>query len=79
LFLGTKAENNADRDAKGRQARQRGERCGAAKVSAAQAAEIKRQRGAETIYQTAARFGISKSQVSNIQRGICWTELEVAA
>ena len=45
-----------------------GERNGRTKITAEQAAEIKRLRGKETQRVTAARFGISDVRVSQIQR-----------
>jgi hypothetical protein len=58
LFLGTAADNAADRDTKGRG--NRGERNGHAKLSAAQATEIRRRRQAgERRDHLAAEFHVS--------------------
>lgn len=73
LFLGTHAENIADRNAKGRSAGAKGETHGRAKLTAAQVVEIRAASGPQTAI--AARFGISQSQVGRIRRGKLWTAL----
>lgn len=84
LFLGTIADNNRDRHAKGRDATGaragsfvhaermlRGERHPRAKVSDADVVEIRRAyfAGEATQKQLGERFGIRDTQVSNIVRG----------
>lgn len=68
LFLGTHADNMADRNRKGRQAR--GERVGLAKLTTAQASEIlRRRRGGEAVAVLAAEFGLSKRGIYAIAKG----------
>ena len=68
LFLGTSADNHADRNRKRRQAQ--GERNGRAMLTEAQAAEI--FKGAMSVRKTAALYGISPTQVHRIKRGQSW-------
>ncbi len=76
LFLGTIAENNADRARKGRSADVRGANSPRAKLTTNQAAEVKRRRLAgETITALAREFGIHHSAVSRIAKGQTWTAL----
>lgn len=90
LFVGTNADNVADMCAKARQAAgdrsgarlhperlARGEANGAAKLTWAQAAEIRTRRraGGETGRALAAEFGVSPMIVSKIARGILWKEV----
>src|SRR5687767_4033323 len=63
LFLGTSAENTADRNAKGRQAR--GKRIGIAKLTEKQVLVIRSDRRA--LYAAAAEHGVSRSTVSRIR------------
>lgn len=73
LFLDTKAGNNADRDAKGRQVTPKGEAHGSAKLTEANVAEIRRRLAAgEFQHKIAAAFGISINAVSNIKTGKTW-------
>lgn len=76
LFLGTHADNHADRNAKRRQAH--GGRVGSAKLSAADVREIRRAYAAGGITQTALSLahGVGDSQISNIVRGASWTHLD---
>lgn len=64
LFLGTTADNMADRNAKGRQAR--GERSGRAKLNAEQVAEIRGSVG--TLKTIAAQYGVTFSSIARIRR-----------
>jgi hypothetical protein len=66
-------ENQADRLAHGTDIR--GEKNGAAVLTADQALEISKLKGAEKQAQTAARYGVSQSTVSQIQRGDNWTHI----
>lgn len=71
LFLGTHADNMADRDAKGRAAR--GERNAGAKISAADVLEIRRS--PESNQAAAIRYGIAESTVSFIRTRRTWRHL----
>jgi len=71
LFLGTDAENTADRVAKGRSAR--GERHGVSKLTAAQVAEIRASD--ETQRVLGQRYGVSRSLISLIKLGHLWTHV----
>lgn len=69
LFLGTQADNCADKVAKGRCSRAR------AKITPAQVLEIRALRGQESQSATAARYGIGRSRVSEIQSGKSWAHV----
>lgn len=76
LFLGTSEENTADRDAKGRQARQRGELCGAHKLTAQQVEMIRshrRERGSQR--RLALTLGVSEATISTIMSGKRWSHI----
>lgn len=71
LFWGTRADNNADKVAKGRQSR--GERTRTAKLTAAAVIEIRRRAASgQTQRRIAADFGISQSNVSMAVSGVTW-------
>ena len=73
MFLGTDADNMADRDAKGRQARQRGVENGQAKLTEEKVRAIRRDiRSQEKI---AVEHGVSQTQISRIKRGERWAHL----
>jgi hypothetical protein len=74
LWLGTKAENNADRDAKGRTAR--GIRSGMHKVTEQDVVAI-RQMYAAGLHQgeIAIRFGMSRTGVGEIIRRQVWKHI----
>lgn len=73
LFLGTHADNMADRDAKGRTAR--GER-GANKLTGAQVLAIRALRyGGRTQRDVGLEFNVSDVTVSLLWRGITWRHL----
>lgn len=75
LFIGTAKDNVRDCIAKGRAVRRpsQGERNGSAKITAAQAAEIKRRfLAGEPAYKIAPDFGIGRSQAWNIGSGNSW-------
>ena len=69
LFLGTVADNNADRDAKGRQRSVNGERHWKAKLSDDEVEEIRVLKGYETATTLAKRYGVSISHICNILKG----------
>ena len=76
LFLGTKTDNNQDRNAKGRQAR--GECHGKSKLNSRQVQEIRRlyQWGSSKLGSVALgrRYGISSTQIRGIVHGQYWKE-----
>jgi hypothetical protein len=73
LFLGTHADNVADREAKGRRTPLRGEAHGMAKLTEAVVLEIRAAAGTQR--SIAARFGIKQAQVSAIKRRRNWAHL----
>lgn len=73
LVQGTALENASDKVERGRTHDQRGERNPIAKLSVAQAAEIRqRAMAGENQRIIAAEFGITQSNVSYIKRGATW-------
>ena len=66
LFLGTQTDNMRDCSAKKR-SNHAGARNGRAKLDEVQVRQVRAARGRERQIDTAARFGISQSQVSRIQ------------
>jgi hypothetical protein len=78
LWLGTLAENNADRDAKGRHGdtAARGERSGHSKLTEQDVLTI-RQLAAEGVRHRAIarRYGVNPSQISLIVRRINWKHI----
>lgn len=72
LFLGTSAQNTADRDAKGRQSK--GEGRPGAKLTEAAVKEIKASR--EPGVTLAARFGVTTAAISLVRRGKNWAWVE---
>ncbi len=74
LFLGTKADNNADMKAKGRHAH--GERMGTSKLSSKQVIKIRDlYRKGSGVKAIAHRIGTSHSTVSMIVQGVTWRHL----
>jgi len=78
LFLGTKGDNNRDRSAKDRTARQIGEMHGQSKLTESQVADILRLYAAGGVSQRALgeAFGITQAHVSDIVNGKCWSHLQ---
>lgn len=74
LFLGTNADNIADRDRKGRGRQPRGEQSGMAKLTEAQVREIRAGSG-ESQTAMAARFGVTPGLVCKIANNRCWRHL----
>jgi len=70
LFLGTNADNAADKVAKGRQSHARGELCGMAKLTRGDVARIRRAKG--THVSVAASFNVTAYHVGRIRRGVRW-------
>lgn len=77
LFLGTNAENTADKISKGRDCR--GEASPSAKLTADDVEAIRSEYAAGQVRQRdlAKRFGVSRSQIGNIVRGDAWRQPEV--
>ena len=69
LFLGTRAQNNADRDQKGRHVPLRGEAHGMAKLTDAQIESIQSMRGNRPAWSVARRFDVSVTHVWRIWNG----------
>lgn len=77
LFLGTPADNNADRDAKGRGADRRGDRGGNAKLTNQQAAEIldAYKTGEQSHADLATEYNVSRATVSLLLAGKTWANI----
>lgn len=84
LWLGTHAENMADKLAKGRQARgdrsknlviRRGERHGMAKLTEAEALEVLEAEGVADAPSLALRLGVTQRSIHNIWNGKTWIHL----
>ncbi len=73
LFEGTQADNTADRHAKDRDAHQRGEQSGSAKLTVAQVIEIRAASGLQR--EIGARYGVSQMLVSKIKARRVWGHL----
>jgi hypothetical protein len=77
LWLGTKGENNADRDRKGRTSRGRERAIASAKLIEAQVIEIRDAAGKQR--DIARAYGISQNHVSRIKRGLHWAHIAEGA
>lgn len=75
LFLGTKADNNADRDAKGRQVFAKGERHGSAKLARELVRQIRHVYPAKSQRRLAAIFGVSQHTICDIVNRRTWTTI----
>lgn len=76
LFLGTHAENMADREAKGRNRPPRGERSGNAKMTDAQVREVvARLANGEQQAAIVQEMGVSASTISLIFKGKTWRHI----
>jgi hypothetical protein len=77
LFLGTKAVNNADRAAKGRNAPTHCDRNPCARLTDDDVREIRARRAAGSLLRELADdFGVAKSTISMAARGDTWRRLE---
>lgn len=78
LFLGTLADNNHDRNRKGRQAR--GDRMAAAKLSYQQADAIRwvYEAAAISIATLARQYGVGETTIANIIHGRTWVRTKAA-
>lgn len=80
LFLGTHADNNADRDRKGRHRPLRGSANGYAKLSEYQVIEIREHlANGETQRAIAKRYGVSQYAIWTIAAGRRWKHVPKAA
>jgi hypothetical protein len=77
LFLGTHADNNADRDAKGRNVVVVGEQNGSAKLTEAQVIAIRK--ADDTERAIAARFAVGSSVINRIRNGKNWKHIPMVA
>ena len=74
LFIGTHADNHADRNRKGRQAR--GERMGAAKLTDNKVREARRLHAAgETYHALGQRFGVDRKAIERAVKGLSWSHV----
>lgn len=71
LFIGTRLDNMRDRDAKGRNKPQHGERNGQAKLSPASVTMIRAS--TESGAAIAKRLGVDRSTVNKARRGVHWS------
>jgi len=76
FWLGTNEQNTQDRKAKGRSARNCGEKAPSSKLNAAQAREI--FYAEESQSAIGRRFGITRESVRDIKRGRNWAHLRLA-
>lgn len=79
LFLGTNADNMADKIKKGRQRAGglSGEKNNKAKLTVAQIEELRKYTGRLNIKSLSAQYGIGKSQIHRIIRGEQWSKQHV--
>jgi hypothetical protein len=76
FFLGTKADNIADMDAKGRRAMPLGELHGCAKLTEDEVVAIRAASGGHGLLTDLARsYGVSRTQISNIRQGKNWSHV----
>lgn len=75
LFIGTIADNNKDRDTKGRHIALYGEDHGGNKLTKEQVIEIRNLTGKAKQKDIGKQYGISQIHVSRIQRHISWSHL----
>ena len=79
LFLGTPADNMADRDMKGRHVALKGEVNGMAKLTETDVITIRnRLANGETHKAIAVDYGVDRSSISYINTGKNWAHIEVA-
>jgi len=73
LYVGTQADNNADRAAKARNGNMNGERSGMAKLTNEQVVEMRRLRaGGMILRELATMYPVTISTISKICRGDTW-------
>jgi len=76
LFLGTKADNNSDKDAKGRRRDAVGDNNGQSKLKNPEAIDIYNSR--ESTALLSEKYGISEVSVRNIRSGRLWSRITEA-
>jgi HNH endonuclease len=76
LFLGTVADNNADRDRKGRQRSLLGELAGASRLTLKQVMEIRSS--TEGLRPLGRRFGVSPSTIARARYNVRWRHVPPA-
>jgi len=77
FFLGTTAENNTDRDVKGRHRAMRGTASGMSRLTSDHIREIRLLRDAGRSYNSIAKqFGVSASTISRIMQGKTYTLID---
>lgn len=74
LFLGTNADNIADRTAKGRQAK--GERSGGARLNPDLVRAIRARSKVDTYAVLAEKFGVSRNAVKYVVTGMSWDHVD---
>jgi hypothetical protein len=74
LFIGTPADNNADKEAKGRSVVLCGDEHGMSKLSWTRVSQIRNaySTGRVTQVELSKRFGVSGASISNIVRNVSW-------
>ena len=76
LWIGTRKDNNLDRDKKGRQVSSKGIKHGMCKLTNLKVMNIRIMRDCgSTLKQIADLYKISKSMVHNISSGLNWTHI----
>lgn len=73
LFLGTNADNNRDRDNKGRQVTLRGEKNGNSKLKPHQVLEIRQSSLSQR--KLAEQYGVDQALIYNIRKRLTWTHI----
>jgi hypothetical protein len=76
LFLGTDADNAADREAKSRGNQAKGSANGTAKLTEGIISEIRRRLAeGESQEEIGRRFGVHQTKISNIKTGKAWSHV----
>lgn len=75
LFLGTKADNSADKCTKGRQSRLKGAANGQSKLTDTDVRAIRQAEGV-TQGALASKYGVHQSLISLVKSGKIWTHIE---
>ena len=78
LFLGTRADNNKDRDAKGRHVPLKGSRHGNAKLNESQVLLIRTMKGTATQREVASMFSVDRTLIGLIWANKAWQHVQPA-